>query len=174
MTALDRSIGDVQRAQHVPFARVRWWCQTVRTAVALWPVVAVVAVWQVLTHVVGWGADRSAAVVAGQIAVVGFLRPDLPRRWWRRMRAAVVWPWDAAAAGLALRVHLRHGDRTLAPLLLAVRPDRARIVYVLRPLPGDTLDRWEAGADALALRWGRPVSVEVEGSVIRLSVEATS
>lgn len=95
--------------------------------------------------------------------VAGSLRNPGAARWW------VMWPWDARAGGLVSfgetgalpNREFTKNDSVVevAPALKDVKVIANRRVYLVRPLPGQTLKTYEDACLPLAWRW-KAVSVK--------------
>ncbi len=87
--------------------------------------------------------------------------------WWR-----AEWPWAARSAGLVILAELdidrshTPAETTIeaAPHLVKVIWRRSGRSYIVRPLPGQTVDQYVKAAESLVLRW-RAMSVTVARDV---------
>jgi hypothetical protein len=146
--------------------RVEVW----RTIAAAFPavvvVVAVVVVSAWLYLRGGWRGPVGVAcllpapLVAFRRRIVAYLAG----LYWRAR-----WSWDCRSAGLVLvaergidRAHnLAVSSVEVAPTLVAVRCRRGGRTYIVRPLPGQTVEDYTAACGSLRLRW-RAHSVTVD------------
>lgn len=118
-------------------------------------------------HVKPWTvASLVCALSLLEVRRPGYWRGRLASAWWRS-----TWWFDARACGLVVvadpgvnMTHERGGKmatgRELAPRLVAVRCRRHARTYVVRPLPGQTLETFDKARSALSYRWSADVRVE--------------